>query len=153
MLRRDLQAKNERCSSYPISLTAVRESHSATLLEQPIPTTGSDTVLADGEHIRSIEAFQLLLDSQRQEIAEKDAALESFKLTTRDITISTIPGERLMGLPILEIKELFRILIFTQSFKYFAKNMADHIIFVNYLDLTVLRLRFAVLLNFTRKLR
>lgn len=91
MLRRDLLAKKRR-NSFPTSLKALRRSYAATLL-------GNTSENVDTEHIRAIEALQLLLDSQRNEIADKDAALDSFKLSTRDITISTVPVEKLMGLP------------------------------------------------------
>jgi hypothetical protein len=108
MLRKGLAEKTSRRSSYPQSLKALRKSYTAALLSpaatlsQSVATESASATsasAADREHTRSVEAFQLLLDSQRQEIAEKDAALESFKNTSRDITISTIPVERLMGLP------------------------------------------------------
>jgi hypothetical protein len=89
MLRKSLAEKYSRRSSYPPSLKALRKSYTAALLSpaatlpQSVATESASATSADREHTRSVEAFQLLLDSQRQEIAEKDAALESFKNTTR----------------------------------------------------------------------
>jgi hypothetical protein len=103
MLRRDLLAKKRR-NSFPTSLKALRRSYAATLLE-PTPICGNTSENVDTEHIRAIEALQLLLDSQRNEIADKDAALDSFKLSTRDITISTVPVEKLMGIPTFKTVE------------------------------------------------
>ena len=103
MLRRDLLAKKRR-NSFPTSLKALRRSYAATLLE-PTPIRGNTSENVDTEHIRAIEALQLLSDSQRNEIADKDAALDSFKLSTRDITISTVPVEKLMGIPTFKTVE------------------------------------------------
>jgi hypothetical protein len=59
------------------------------------------------QHTKALEAFQLLLDSQRKEIADKDAALEALKISNRDITISTVPVERLLGIPSFKLVEQF----------------------------------------------
>jgi hypothetical protein len=83
MLRKSLAEKYSRRSSYPPSLKALRKSYTAALLSRAATLPQSVATESDREQTRSVEAFQLLLDSQRQEIAEKDAALESFKNTTR----------------------------------------------------------------------
>jgi hypothetical protein len=79
MLRKVLAEK--RRSSYPPSLKVLRKSYTAALLSpaatlpQSVATESASATsasAADREHTRSVEAFQLLLDSQRQEIAEKD---------------------------------------------------------------------------------
>ena len=69
MLRGDLQPKKRR-SSFPTSLKALRRSYAATRLESTPTLLDNTSESVDAEHIRAIEALQLLLDSQRNEIAD-----------------------------------------------------------------------------------
>jgi hypothetical protein len=109
----------QRRNSYPQSLKALRKRFSKTsavpVLPVPVLSVPVLPVTIEGlNHASAIEAFQLLLDSQRQEIADKDAALESLKLSNRDITISTVPVERLLGIPTFKMVEQF-LLQFTTN--------------------------------------
>jgi hypothetical protein len=103
MLRKDLLQKKARRNSFPLSLRSLRRNYSASLLEKPTPEAAANS----DQHTKALEAFQLLLDSQRKEIADKDAALEALKISNRDITISTVPVERLLGIPSFKSVEQF----------------------------------------------
>jgi hypothetical protein len=104
MLRRDLQRKNRRNSAPPTSLRSMRIAASAFRnAEEPIddiiPLATTAQTLEERSHQTAVEAFQCMLDSQRKELAEKDAALQSMKNYNRDITISTVAVEKLTGIP------------------------------------------------------
>jgi nicotinamide mononucleotide adenylyltransferase len=62
-----------------------------------IPLATTAQTLEERSHQTAVEAFQSMLDSQRKELAEKDAALQSMKNYNRDITISTVAVEKLTG--------------------------------------------------------
>lgn len=82
----------------PSSLRALRAANTAAdSLSRTNPNDTNVPSIDDLSHRMAIEAFQLLLDSQRKELAEKDAALAA--LNKREITVSTIAIEKLTDLP------------------------------------------------------
>jgi hypothetical protein len=92
MLRRDLQKKKRR-NSLPTSLKSMRIAASAfrnndeEANDNIIPLVTTAPTLKERSHQTAVEAFESMLDSQRKELAEKDAALQSMKNYNRDITI------------------------------------------------------------------
>ena len=123
MLRNDLIRKKQRRNSLPSSLKAMRIANTAgnaasnsTIIDQP-------TSLDNVNHQSAIEAFQLLLDSQRKELADKDAALESLK-NNREIIISTVAVDKLTGLPTFKSVESWALQFSTNIHLKVMKNIA-----------------------------
>jgi hypothetical protein len=110
MLRKDLQKKKRR-NSLPTSLKSMRIAASAFrnnaegANDHIIPLATTAPTLEERSHQTALEAFQTMLDSQRKELAEKDAALQSMKNYNRDITISTVAVEKLTGIPNFKLVE------------------------------------------------
>jgi hypothetical protein len=124
MLRSALIRKDRRRYSLPTSLRGLRAAYTADSLSRS-SVTNTDTAgsnIDDAAHQTAIEAFQLLLDSQRTELAEKDAALAA--LNKREITVSTVAIEKLTGLPTFKSVESWALQFVTNEHLEVLKNMA-----------------------------
>jgi hypothetical protein len=130
MLRRNLQSKQRR-SSFPQTIRSLRKNGTFTTLEPiitapligPLITAPKENV--NVTHSREIEAFQLLLDSQRAEIADREAELKSMRLMNRDITISTVPVTMLMGIPTFKTVETWAMQFLTNKNLRVMENISS----------------------------
>lgn len=72
----------------------------------------------------ALAEFQLLLDQQRKELADNDTALEALKFSTREITVSTVPGNKLTEIPTFKTVEPWLLQFTTNPHLQVMENIA-----------------------------